>query len=92
MPLTDDTTLLLHKAFGDLNTRPFAWCFDPFDGADDHVNDSNTMIAADDDETPQPDAAPPVTDQEPQEGVTYTMDGDAFLLMLRQHLGMPDDA
>ncbi len=113
----DDATVLLVKAFGDLDTRPFAWCFDPFDGADDHLNGSNTMIAAaaaadDDDDifaandpileyaeypaeafrAPPTASAPSVTDQAPQEGVTYTMTGDEFLLMLRQHLGMPDDA
>ncbi len=84
----DPESVLLAKAFGDLDTRPFAWCFE---SPDDHVNDSNNMIAAAD-ETPQPDAAPSVTDQEPQEGVTHYMSGDAFLLMLRRHLGMPDEA
>ncbi len=99
--MPDPTESLIAKAFGDLDTRPFAWCFDPFDDADDHVNDGNTMIAAaaDDDEIFEandpileyPDATLRSIHHEPQEGVTYYMDGDEFLLMLRRHLGMPDE-
>ena len=28
MPTSDPHVKLLRKAFGDLDTRPFAWCFD----------------------------------------------------------------
>lgn len=76
-----DETVLLAKAFGDLNQRPFAWCFESPD-----ASSSATAAADNDEETTQPDAAP----QEPQAGVTQYMDGDAFLAMLRRHLGMPD--
>lgn len=69
--IDDPHTVLLARAFGDLQARPFAWCFDSFDDIDDHVTDSGNMIAAAADETPPPDATPAVTDQEPQEGVTY---------------------